>query len=225
MYKPSTAIPRIHPARQAFRLLLLGGCLALAGCSMGETALLDDPLRGGYGQPIATNASTTLGARGVSDGTTSGALPPVNGPTSPAALTNAGGTLGTVPAPADTGAAPGVTVGGPRPSSSRLTPVAAPNGPGAAPQASSVVPAGGTVSAPAGQGGYEQLQQALLARNVTWQQLKTGTHPNEWTFTCSVPNPHDSATEREYTATAVGPFGLAAISAVIKLIDNDARGQ
>ncbi len=217
MNKLSTAVPKSHPARHICRLLLLGGWLALAGCSLGETNLLDDPLRGGYGQPIQTNASTALGARGVSESTATGALPPVNGPTSPAALTNAGGALGSVPAPADSGGAPGVTVGGPRPSSSRLTPVAAPNASPAAP------PAPSTVSA--SQGEYEQLQQALLARGVTWQQLKTGTNRDEWIFMCSVPNPHDSATEREYKATQVGPFGLAAMRAVIAAIDKDARGQ
>jgi hypothetical protein len=216
MNEPSTASAKVYPAWRVGRLLSACGWLALAGCSLGETSLLDDPLRGRYGQPVATNASTTLGARGVSDGTATGALPPPNGPTSPAALTNGGTALSSAPAQADTDTAAGVTVGGPRAVKSRLTPVPATSGPATTPQASSTA---------APDGSYEQLQEMLRARGVTWQQLKTGTAKDEWYFVCSIPNPHDKNLERNYEARQVGPFGLAAIRATIKAIDDDARGQ
>jgi hypothetical protein len=190
---------------------------------MGETSLLDDPLRGG-GVPIASNASTTNSARGVADVTPPGTLPPANGPTSPAALTNGAGALAAPPAQA--GTAVGVTVGGPRAAAtSRLTPIAATSGPGQPAEASNVVPAGGVVPAPAADGSYEQLQQQLLARGVTWQQLKTGATRDEWIFVCTIPQPRENNIERHYEARAVGPFGLAAIRAAIKEIDDDNGGH
>jgi hypothetical protein len=220
MNKSNATTPKVHPARWTCRLLFVCGAFVLAGCSLLENNIPDDPLRGGYGQPIPSNASTTTGARGVSDGTAAGALPPVDGPTSPAALTNAGGVLGNGPARADGTAGVGVTVGGPRTASSRLTPVAATNdGPATTQGPRAAAPPATPVTSAAGE--YEQLQQMLLARGVTWQQLKTGTARDEWVFVCSVPNPRDKNLEREYEATAVGPFGLAAIRAVIKRIDDD----
>jgi hypothetical protein len=81
------------------------------------------------------------------------------------------------------------------------------------------------VTAPPAEGSFEQLQQLLAARGVTWQQLKSGTARDEWLFVCTIPNPRDKNLERQYEAKAVGPFGLAAIRAAIKAIDDDARGQ
>jgi hypothetical protein len=189
---------------------------------MGESSILDDPLRGG-GVPIASNASTTNSARGVSDGTPPGALPPANGPTSPAALTSGSGAV--VVTPSQAGA--GVTVGGPRaPATSRLTPIAATtSGAGQPAEASNVVQASGAMPAPAADGSYEQLQQQLLSRGVTWQQLKTGTAKDEWIFVCTIPQPRENNIERHYEAHAVGPFGLAAIRAAIKEIDDDIGGH
>src|SRR5262249_24281517 len=40
-----------------------------------------------------------------------------------------------------------------------------------------------------GQGnGYQQLQEALNARGVTWRRLETVVDTNEWKFTCSLPS-------------------------------------
>jgi hypothetical protein len=225
MNDPRTATPALQPARQVCGVVLAASWLALTGC-MNDNHLLDDPLWGG-GTPIASNASTTNSSRGVSDGTATGALPPSNGPTSPAALVNGAGALGTPPAqsPADAGAGAVVSVGGPRPAASHFTQAAATSTAGQANASAGVVPAGGMVVNANGQESYEQLQQMLRSRGVTWQQLKTGTAHDAWDFICAIPNPHQNNIERHYEGHAVGPFGLAAIRAAIKEIDDDTRGQ
>jgi hypothetical protein len=81
------------------------------------------------------------------------------------------------------------------------------------------VPAGPTEES------YEQLQQMLLQRGVTWQRLKTGTNKDEWLFLCSIPVPGRPNTTKDYQANAVGPYGLAAIRGVIKQIDESPPGR
>jgi hypothetical protein len=200
---------------QASLALAAGALLALAGCESAPVTLDDDPLRGG-GKPLALDAPTTPGARGsaaaeapavaVAGGLP--ALPPAQGPTSPAALV---GNPGAAPPRPAREAETGVTLGGPR-----------------AAGGATITPTSG-VAQPVGMqaagGSYEALQQQLLARGVTWQQLKTGTAPDEWHFVCSVPHPEQNNIERQYEARAVGAGGLAAIRAVIQEIDKDRTGQ
>jgi hypothetical protein len=245
MNKATTTTAKAGRARQACRVLLVSGLLALAGC-MGEGGLLDDdPLRGG-GRPISTNATPAPSARAVSDGSTASAgptaLPPPSSPTSTAALVNGGQALAAAP-PAEPVRPPpeiGVTVGGPRPiTNSRLEPVAAAGGlpSNPAPLASSgsgVVQAGAVTTVPTPntaptpattEESYEQLQQKLLQHGVSWQQLKTGTAKGEWIFVCTIPEPGASNIEKHFEAHAVGPFGLNAIQAALKEIDDDRAGR
>jgi hypothetical protein len=231
---------RITPAGPA-RWLVVSALLALAGCvSDPVTRVSDDPLVGGSPIPSG-NAPLTGTARGVlaydSPEAKEPTLPPPQGPTSPAALTSG---APAAPAPATDKpvastppAGPAPKLQGPRPaapeSSARLTPVAAP-APAADPAvrpASAVVvtPAVVTPAAPAASASYEQLQQMLEKRGVTWQQLKTGAKKDEWQFTCSIPRAGQSNLERQYEVSAVGPYGLAAIRAVIAEIDKDQAGK
>jgi hypothetical protein len=67
---------------------------------------------------------------------------------------------------------------------------------------------------------YEQLQAMLAARRVTWQRLDiVNEQLGEWKFMCAIPNPTNPRMRRNYEARAVGPYGLAAIRAVIVEID------
>jgi hypothetical protein len=209
----------VRPGRRkprARRLLLLGALLALVGCESGPGLLDEDPLRGGA--PLALNAPTTKGARGIADsgppaggGSPLAALPPAQGPTSPAALVGNPGAAPTPPARVETDT--GITLGGPRPApgaAAAITPTA-----GVAPPAAMAAP----------EDSYEGLQQKLQARGVSWQQLKTGVARDEWLFVCAVPHPEQNNMERHYEARAVGPGGLAAIRAAIQEIDKDRTGQ
>jgi hypothetical protein len=195
-------------------VLLIGILLALGGCESGPSLIDDDPLRGG-GRPLALNAPTTNGARGTADveapaGGALPALPPAQGPVSPAALVGNPGAAPLPPARAETDT--GITLGGPR-AAVTATPIT--------PTTRISQPTG----APTPESSYEALQQQLLARGVTWQQLKTGSARDEWQFYCSVPHPEQNNMERQYEARAVGPGGLAAIRAVIQEIDKDRAGQ
>lgn len=68
-------------------------------------------------------------------------------------------------------------------------------------------------------GGYEQLQEALRVRGVTWQRQET--YADGFKFTCSVPNPTNRDFSRIYEATARDY--RAAIQAVIEQIDKQRR--
>jgi hypothetical protein len=219
-----------QPLRWGYRLLILSGLLALAGCASDVAGLLDDPIRGGPRIPL--NATTTEGARGAASAETPApgglpALPPAQAPSSNAAL--AVGASGVAPDRLPTTEV-GVKLSGPRPviengerkpepSQSRLAPIAATGG--------AITPVSAVVAAPAvpAPGAYEQLQQMLVARGVTSQRLETGSNPDEWHFVCTIPLPGLDNLERTYEARAVGASGLAAIRAVIADIDKDRGGQ
>ncbi len=234
MNEASSATKKVRSARQACSLLFALGLLGLVGC-LGESNLLDDdPIRGG--RPIPTNATTTApSARAVSDGSPPNAnptaLPLPNGPTSPAALVSGGSSLTSPPPVAVQPPEIGVKVGGPQPVTSRLTPIAATNTDGGGTgiiQTSAVGPASVSAanSSPATLGAtYEQLQDMLAQRGVTWQRLRTGTAKGEWIFECSIPDPKARQMEIDYVAHAVGPYGLDAIRAVLKEIDDERGGR
>jgi hypothetical protein len=201
------------------RLLTLSTMLGLCGC-LGNSprAVDDDPIFGGSGS-IPLNAPTTPGARGSAAGggtAESGAplLPPARTPSAPAAL--ASGAVGVGLTPQQPASDAAVTLGGPRSadSTSRLVPTPAPG---------TVLPVAATSVPVAAEGSYEQLQEMLLARGVSWQQLKTGSGKDEWVFSCAVPLRNNM--EQRYDGRAVGRGGLAAIRAVIEQIDKERTGQ
>jgi len=69
-----------------------------------------------------------------------------------------------------------------------------------------------------------ELQQALDARGVTWQQLEKVANSNKWRFICSIPDPHDPTTVTKFRGIAAGVHGeddggQAAIRMVIAQID------
>jgi hypothetical protein len=198
--------------------LLVGGLLTLAGC-VGDSGGLDyDPIRGG--RPIPENAAITTGARGAAPSTIAEngdpMLPPPESAPSTAALTQGAVGVGRGPQPV---ADPSVKLAGPR----------AINGTSRMPGpvlTGTILPTSALTNPPATQPGtYEQLQQALLARGVTFQMLKTGLARDEWIFQCSVALPGKSNMEQEFHTRAVGPGGLAAMRAAIDEIDKAAAGQ
>jgi hypothetical protein len=69
---------------------------------------------------------------------------------------------------------------------------------------------------------FEQLQQQLQSRGVTWQQLKTSGN-GEWVFSCAIPDPRERGIERTYHGKATGGFGLAAIKAALEEIEADRK--
>jgi hypothetical protein len=211
------------PAGLGWRVLMIS-CLVLLGGCLGERGLENDPLTGG--PPIPPPASTP-GPR-PAERPAEAMLPPLPAPysaTSPAALTVGG------PQPADPaqprGAAPAVAEGPwkapqagavlrqPEPaddSPSRLSPVPVPT-------------PSFTLTAGAGGDTYEQLQDLLAARGVTWQRLETWGESGDWKFSCSIPNRQNPSIHRHYEARAPGGRGLPAMRAVLEQIDRESVGQ
>ena len=198
--------------RGRWKARMIGACLlaALGGCqSVQDWRNEIDPIRGG--PPIPTGSATT------SQPPATGDVPPLQTgslSTSPAALT-VGAALATADRPAPAlQATPAVTIQVPRPlSESQVAeprPVIVP--------VSANVPAPGTA---AGGTSYEQIQQALQARGVTEQHLDTTGKPDEWYFTCAVPNPSNPLMRRNYDTKCVGAGGLEAMRAVLEKIDQD----
>jgi hypothetical protein len=68
---------------------------------------------------------------------------------------------------------------------------------------------------------YQQLQDALTARGVTWQRLETIGDTGEWKFNCSVPNRQTPNLNRRNVARR--RTDLDAIRAVLEQIDRDQR--
>lgn len=83
-------------------------------------------------------------------------------------------------------------------------------------QTSANVPASNTET-------YEQLQERLRDYGVTWQRLRTNGSSGSWIFECGIPEQSDPNQERNFQAQAVGPNGLAAIRAVLTLLEADRK--
>ena len=192
---------------QAWRCrLLMAALVGLSGCMSGPGGPDYDPLRGG--RPLPADAGTAQ-ARAAVDSGDLPSLPSSSGASTPAALASSTSPHADQQPPTD----PGVKVLAPRPVASTAQPITA--------AAATTVPA----SAPGavGESTYEQLQQQLQARGVVWQQLKTSVEKGEWFFACAIPDPNSPGVQRHYEARAVGPFGLAAIRAVLSDIAADVK--
>jgi hypothetical protein len=194
--------------RGRWKARTIGACLlaALGGCQAAQDWRNEiDPIRGGT--PIPSNSSAT------SRPPASGDVPPLQTgrtSTSPAALTVGTGTADADrPAPA----APAVTIQVPRP----LVQAAA-TPPGVVVPVSATAP---FAAMPTGGTSFEQIQQALEARGVTEQHLDTTGKPNEWYFTCAVPNANNPLLRRNYETKRVGAGGLEAMRAVLVEIEQD----
>jgi hypothetical protein len=72
---------------------------------------------------------------------------------------------------------------------------------------------------------FQQLQEALRTRHVSFQRLESWGDSGEWTFRCSVPKPDNPNLQTRYEAKAAGDNGLAAIRSVIEQIDRDAKSS
>jgi len=182
-------------------LVILGGLLALAGCTTpagrpslpSAGALEADPLTGG---DVPIPRSNVPGAAAPArDELKAGLVPEAGASTSPAALARG------------PGASP--AVGAPQPK----TPPAGDPG---------IVQAGATVPAPAGEDTYEQLQEKLKARGVVWQRLKNDNDRlDAWTFDCAIPDRDNRDIRRVYLGEGAGP--QAAMRAALEQIDRDKR--
>jgi hypothetical protein len=180
----------------AAALVCAAGCVGPDRPSGGE-----DPILGG--QPIPIAKTNTPRPASEDDPLL---LPPSDAGRSPAALTNDAerNTKRDEAPPNETSRAPAPAVKDVAPKD-------------VAP-AKEVVAAGFT-SAPET---YEQLQQQLQARGVTWQQLKT-SGGGEWSFSCAIPDPREKGIERTYHAKATGGFGVPAIKAALAEIEADRK--
>jgi hypothetical protein len=203
-------------------LALLAGCNGVGGFEG------PDPLVGGS-TPVRRSAPASGAAAA---GGSAGSLPPLPAPSSTTALAGlASGVDQRLPADdsrnlrlegaAAAGdrplwgntASPGgnVTLHGVQPAGGALPTVPTSGGP----PAFTLTSGGGRV------GSYEQAQQLLRARGVTWQRLETSGEDGEWHFWCSIPNPQNPSVHRAYEARARGE--LAAIQAVLDQIDAQNR--
>jgi hypothetical protein len=220
-------------------LLLLSGCQGLSGLPGSSVPSNEiDPLTGGPPLPrTAPNQPTSppLGTAVATNSTdTPPPLPAPSAVTSPAALTTganptltSGQDLRITPAPGTLGAPTQQWNNTPAPSSGAVLnvpqPIQDPNRgsppPLAAPPASpmtNVALTGGTLLS--GGDVYQQLQDALAARGVTWQSLET-IDTGEWRFICSVPNRQNPNIGRRYEAR--GRTGPDAMRAVLSKIDRE----
>jgi hypothetical protein len=203
-------------------LLLAAGCAGNRGGDGG------DPLVGG-GQPIPRLAPTPGGGSAGASAAAPIPPPPTHSATSPAAL--AGGVPQPLPGDRDLrigtpaalpgrdtdgwrnptgGATAGARLSAPESvdsAAARLTPTPTGN-PGVA-----------LTSAPA-TAEYVQLQDALRARNVSWQHLEMSSETGEWKFTCTVADPKNKSLLTLHEARSRDAYGLAAIRAAIQDIDH-----
>jgi len=183
--------------RMALWAVLLAGP---AGCLSHPRGPDNDPFFGIGGRPIPRSDGTVQQspqANGPLDKVPP--LPPADSTSSQAALTQ--GAVGRGPDPR-ANERPAISRTGGFFESARETPAAP-----AAPATDS----------------FEQVQQMLLQRGVVWQQLKTGSGPGEWLFSCAIPDPQNPKFRVNYEARAVGPNGVAAMKAVIAQIDQDRK--
>ena len=212
-------------------LLSAAALLALAGCQNGPGAKAD-PFFGTQRPQIPTAPVGQTASTNVPP------VPATHSLTSPAAL--AGGTTPTpndprelrmdtapiVPASqqgggAVRGVAPGpVQLGDPQPApeatSSNLRPIADSGFQrAAAPASPAAVPVSGPMT-------FEQVQQALKQRGVTWQRLESLSDGAQWKFQCSLPIPGGKNLNRTYMTESPLPTDpLTAVRAVLDKIDKD----
>jgi hypothetical protein len=204
------------------------GLLALAGCNGFAGFEGPDPLVGGS-VPVrrAAPAAGTAAA-----GAPAGSLPPLPAPSSTTALAGlASGVDQRLPADdsrnlrLEGGAAAGERPlwGNPAASAGVTLQGVQPVGGGAAAAPTAGGPAAFTLTggAAARVFSYEQGQQLLRARGVTWQRLETSGEDGEWHFWCSIPNPQNPGVHRTYEARARGE--LPAMQAVLDQIDAQNR--
>jgi hypothetical protein len=71
--------------------------------------------------------------------------------------------------------------------------------------------------------GWQQVQDQLATRGVTYQHLETSGDDGRWKFSCAIPDRRNPATRHVYEAVAAGESGLAAIRAVLAQIDQEPR--
>lgn len=220
-----TARPRAGRARLLSCLVLAALCLP-AGCrstSPEPKQAPIDPLLGG--PPLQQKGTSAPSSSSRADATP--ALPAPSSSTSPAALAN-----GAVPSldpsrelainDRGTGApvtptggwrGPGSAVGGATPDV-QLRPPQTAGPPGVPPrQDAPPIPTGPRAAS------FEQAEDLLRTRGVTWQRLETAADSGDWKFTCFVPNRTNPNVHRTYEAQARDQ--LAALQAVIDQIDRE----
>lgn len=205
----------LHSRLRAFLLIVAAGaCLTVLGCAAQQRNQPPDPLLGTRTPPPGTIAAGPTTPQPASSPV---AMPAPSVPSSTAVLASG-------PArPLDTG----MRIGGdPAP----IPAPPAPSHPGwgmpilqnPEPAAGSMArSAPGPVAAPhtAASGSYEQAQDVLRSRGVTWQRLETWGDKGEWKFTCSIPNKQNAAISRNYEARANTP--IDAIHAVLEKLDKE----
>jgi hypothetical protein len=69
---------------------------------------------------------------------------------------------------------------------------------------------------------YEQLQAMLQQRGVNWQQLRW-IEGDTWEFHCAVPESQNHVYQRNIRIRATGNYGLTAVRAAIRRIDQPAE--
>jgi hypothetical protein len=204
-------------------LCLLAGCRTTSSPEPKQAPV--DPLLGG--PPIPQKGTSSPSSSPRADATP--ALPAPSSSTSPAALANgAVPTLdpsrelsindrgsGTPATPTGGWRGPGSAAGG-APDVQLRPPVPA-GQPGAPPrQDAPPVPAAAPRVAT-----FEQAEEALSARGVTWQRLETAADTGEWKFSCFIPNRANPNVHRTYEARARDQ--VAALQAVLDQIDREQR--
>jgi hypothetical protein len=204
--------------------------LLAAGCA-GNRGLDGDPLVGG-GPPIARPAPSAGTATAGAGAAAPIPPPPTHSATSPAAL--AAGVPQPLPGDRDLRIAAPASLPG-RPDAdgwrnpagggtagARLSAPEPVTDPAAARLAPTPAPSGGAAvaltSAPAA-AEYVQLQEALRARNVSWQHLETSSDTGEWKFTCTVADPKNKSLLNFHEARSRDRYGLDAIRTAIQEID------
>lgn len=168
---------------------LIAACLlGVVGCATRQLA--PDPPDPFFGTPTPGEP-----ANPGKDAPVKPAPPPVETPTSTAALATASG----------------VSLGAPR--------TIAPK-----PNTSNTQPITRTAATEekekAGPPTYEQLQARLKSRGVAWQQLQC-MGDDRWHFICAIPNPANPNDRENYETTRAGNLGLNAMIAVLEQIDRD----
>ena len=170
---------------RAFRFVVeMAACAAFTGCAADQRNPANDPLLGGRSAPPGTIAGGPATPPPVPAAT---AIPPSSFPSSTAALASG-------PAPLDR-STPACVIG--------TEPAPVPNNPAgsgwglpAQPVLQTPEPAAGSMARsrinppippPITAGSYEQAQQVLRGRGVTWQRLETWGDKGEWKFTCVSP--------------------------------------
>jgi hypothetical protein len=216
------------------------GLLLMTGCVGGPGASDYDPLVDGPPLPSSVTANNAVAKAAAPPAPTPVAQNPApppppsapipTAPTTPATMSPAalaaGGDL-RIPGPAArpptvavAGVGTGAVLSGPQAMTGQ--PPASAGGPAGAITLAAGTSGSHAGSAPGlGDASYEQLQQELARRGVTWQQLTTVGDQGEWYFVCAIPSPRDAGIRKRFEHKAAGPNGLAAIRAVISKIDSE----